>query len=376
MKRLFAAVLAVGFSGFSIPETSAQDAVVAGPPIACGERYTVVLGDTLRDIAIRAYGTGDYPFIFNANRDQLRNPNVVYLGAELLIPCRDGSGPATSQQAEGGPIETAAATAAPAPSAPTAPQGQPFQRQIKFLTGGDYAPFTDEDLRDGGMFTDLVRRSMAKADASRPYRITFVNDWGPHLGILLPEGAFDLGFPWFKPDCTKIDRLSEAMAARCTNFDFSHPFYEVVIGFYVRKGDPAEQARQYSDLFGRTFCRPRGYFTFDLEQEDLRAPNVNLVVPATPSDCFEMLAKGEVDIVSLNVLISEQEIVAQGLLDSVTELSSLAGVQTLHVLSPKTNPFGRTYITLINRGLRELRESGEWFQVVSEHLRDHALRTQ
>ncbi len=65
----------------------------------------------------------------------------------------------------------------------------------------------------------------------------------------------------------------------------------------------------------------------------------------------------------------------QGITDQVSELSALAGIQTLHVLSPKSNPYGRTYLTLINRGLRDLRQSGMWFEVVSRHLAEHAQRT-
>ena len=331
-------------------------------------------GDTLREIAARAYDTGSYQIIYNANQGRLSNPNLIEVNQKLFIPCIDGSGPRTQQQAEAG--ETPQPVQATLSTEQRIAQEDPVQRKIKFLTGGNYAPFTDEGLTEGGMFTELVKRAMDRADDKRPFRITFVNDWGPHLGILLPEGAFDLGFPWFRPDCSKIDKLSESMAARCTNFDFSHPFYEVVIGFYVRKGDPAERARDYSALFGRSICRPRGYFTFDLEQEDLKAPNVRMEVPATPTECFEMLAKGEVDVVSLNVLISEKEIKAQALEGQVSEIGDLAGIQTLHVLSPKNNPYGRTYLTLINRGLRDLRESGDWFEVVSRHLSEHAKRSQ
>ena len=65
-----------------------------------------------------------------------------------------------------------------------------------------------------------------------------------------------------------------------------------------------------------------------------------------------------------------------GAADASAVLSDLAGIQTLHVLSPKTNPYVRTYLTLINRGLRTIRESGEWFEVVSRHLAAHARKAQ
>jgi nucleoid-associated protein YgaU len=49
--------------------------------------YTVVAGDTLRSIAQRFYGDANqWPRIFNANRDQISNPDVISVGWVLTIP--------------------------------------------------------------------------------------------------------------------------------------------------------------------------------------------------------------------------------------------------------------------------------------------------
>ena len=49
--------------------------------------YTVVSGDCLWNIAKRFYGDGSrYPDIFNANRDQISNPNLIYPGQVFVIP--------------------------------------------------------------------------------------------------------------------------------------------------------------------------------------------------------------------------------------------------------------------------------------------------
>jgi nucleoid-associated protein YgaU len=49
--------------------------------------YTVVSGDTLWAIAKRYYGDGSqYPRIYDANRDKIKNPNLIYPGQELVIP--------------------------------------------------------------------------------------------------------------------------------------------------------------------------------------------------------------------------------------------------------------------------------------------------
>lgn len=49
--------------------------------------YTVVSGDCLWNIAKRFYGNGSrYPDIFNANKDKISNPNLIYPGQVLVIP--------------------------------------------------------------------------------------------------------------------------------------------------------------------------------------------------------------------------------------------------------------------------------------------------
>jgi nucleoid-associated protein YgaU len=50
-------------------------------------QYTVVAGDTLRGIAHRFYGD-EYRWrrIFDANRDQISNPDQIFPGQVLNIP--------------------------------------------------------------------------------------------------------------------------------------------------------------------------------------------------------------------------------------------------------------------------------------------------
>lgn len=68
----------------STPDASAQ-------PEAAASKYTVRKGDTLSAIAKREYGNaGEWRRIFEANRDQIDNPDLIHPGQELTIPKEDG----------------------------------------------------------------------------------------------------------------------------------------------------------------------------------------------------------------------------------------------------------------------------------------------
>ena len=49
--------------------------------------YTVVRGDCLYSIATKFYGNGSkYTLIYNANKDKIKNPSLIYAGQVLVIP--------------------------------------------------------------------------------------------------------------------------------------------------------------------------------------------------------------------------------------------------------------------------------------------------
>jgi polar amino acid transport system substrate-binding protein len=217
------------------------------------------------------------------------------------------------------------------------------------------------------MITELVRLAMSSAAQKRTVKIAVVEDWSAHLD-LLEEGAFDLGFPWYRPDCSKADKLGASMRRRCAEFDFSDPLFEVAIGYYVRAGHPLARVTEYDRLSGLRLCRPANHFTFDLVQEGLVAPNATLVVAPEVSDCFIWLERGKVDVVTLSKSLAEGEITRLGLAGKVAEIPALASVQTLHAVAPKTHAHGRAYLDLVNAGLTELDASGRRFEVTSRHL--------
>jgi nucleoid-associated protein YgaU len=63
---------------------------VTGPsrPTAPATRdYTIKSGDSLSKIAKEVYGdAGDWKKIFEANKDKIKDPNMIYPGQKIIIP--------------------------------------------------------------------------------------------------------------------------------------------------------------------------------------------------------------------------------------------------------------------------------------------------
>lgn len=77
----------------SVRESAAQGmAAGGGGGSQGGQSYTVKSGDTLSKISTQFYGDSDeYMRIFYANRDKLKDPNMIQVGQELSIPPDDNN---------------------------------------------------------------------------------------------------------------------------------------------------------------------------------------------------------------------------------------------------------------------------------------------
>jgi polar amino acid transport system substrate-binding protein len=339
-------------------------------------RYEVVRGDTLSQISSKAGVPGGFQVLFNANTDILRSPNLLEVGQVLAIPCADGSlpGAAATTVAVAAPVAEApaaepVAVAEPEPEAAPAPAAAPPTRALRVVTASGYAPFTDADLPGGGLFTQLVLRAFELGNPDQEVNFFFVNDWNAQLDSLLPSGAVDMAFPWFKPDCDRVEVLSPPNAYRCTEFNHSDPFYDALVGYYTLAGSPYEGATAYTDLLGARLCRPDAWFTFDMEAEGLVAPAITLTQP-TQLECWELLEQGEVDVVTYDALPAEDDARSLNMMGRVVSLDALTTTATLHVFVAKDNAEANAALPALNAGLEELRLTGEWFSIVRAGIQD------
>ena len=328
----------------------ASPSAFAQEPIVCDSIYMVQSGDSLSRIANRVYGRiSAYQPIFDYNPGIMSSPNDLPADVGIYIPCIEDD---PSQDGVGELPELAQASSGP----------------LKLLTGSSYPPYVDEGLPNGGFSADLINRALLHDGGLADYRIDVINDWTSHFVPLLEDGAYQLAFPWFKPDCSAQETLGERSIWRCDNLHFSEPLHDVVVSFHA-KPEVAQTISSSDDMHGLRICRPRGYFTHDLEAMGLVPDNYERVAAATPTDCFEQLSEGLVDIVTVNADTTDKILTELNMQDQTQELLDFANVQTLHVVAMKNDPQARVNLLRLNKGLMALKRNGDYRKIASTHLR-------
>ncbi len=387
--------------------------------------YEIQRGDSLRELAIQVYATEDYRFIYDVNRDVIgSNPNIIRVGDILTFPCLEDIGrapelpdteagrmaaemaselvKAAEERAEKAIAAAEARVAAAEAEAKKASEDAVIaaraeakkeieaaraegaalirnaeggerpeirDRQLLLITGGNYAPFTDEALPNRGLYTDLVETAMLRAAPEQPYKIQFVNDWSSHLDLLMPTLAFDATFPWSRPNCEEAEALSESDRTRCETYNFSNPFYEVVDTFFAKDGSGYEETLTYSDFVDATICRPEGWSLSHMDAVGLYEPAIKLMRPVSPDDCFHAVMDGSADIIAIEAHLAVEAIGRLGYEHQIIENPNLAAIKSLNVMTHKDNPDGEAILETLNQGLAIMQQSGEWRDIVSTALR-------
>lgn len=326
--------------------------------------YVVQEGDTIGNIAIKAYGTLDYQIVFNANRDKIGNDiSGLKPGTELVLPCADGR--LTADAAAPDVEKSTQASASLSTN-----EIDDYKPKVKFVTGGDWYPFADEGLTGGGFLVRLVETAMHRAGNNRDYLVGWVDDWDSHMTVLLPFNAYDLSIAWYVPDCTKTDSMSEMTHDFCDNFVFSKPLYDAVFGFFTRADSPYAGAKTLPDFAGARICRSEGYSMHDLDEAGLIEPAVTISIPPLIGDCAEGVMQGLYDVMSVEsqAMVSVRK--ELGLGDEFVESPFVTSIQAISAMGSKSNPRALEFIEELNAGLDEMRESGEWYDIVASSLKE------
>jgi polar amino acid transport system substrate-binding protein len=339
---------------------------------SCGTEYKIKEGETLAQIAARVYGNPtQWTVIFYANQDRLgTNASLLVPGLAIMLPCIGGASPSSPQPQN---------ATAPVPPPAAAPADAPIMistmvRRVEFLTADGYPPFTGRALEGGGMLTEVISSAMnivkQEAKGRFDFGISWVNDWSAHLNPLLLTRAFDVGYPWARPDCDGAASLDATSQFRCRKFFFSDPLYEVITSLFVRNGS-AITSLQSEKINGATLCLPAGQGAYELDQGGrnwVKDGKVTLMRPPTVEECFRLLDNGTVEGVVATEYSGRASMISLGLADKVRMLDQPVALTPLHVVVSKSHPHARTILYYMNTALAKLRDSGEYDMIVERHL--------
>lgn len=328
----------------------------------CGGVYVVKPGDSLSVIADGMYkNAGMWSAIHQNNLDKIGpKPERLNVGMRLDLACinglptgLEGGTEAVEVKAPTAPLQVAEGTAATA-------------RKINLLTADDYAPFTDRKSLNGGLVTEVVQTAMTRANPAEGFAIHWVNDWSAHLDPLLSNALLDLGFPWLKPDCVQTPDNY-----RCENFYFSDSMFEMLVLVFAAKDRPVAFDKD-DDMLGKTLCRPKGYYTHDLDKDGrnwLKDGKIKLEMPDKNADCFNMLLEGKVDAVVVDEFTGRATMKELGIADRVEVVQSRPlSIEGLHVVVHKSHPRAQELLDMINKGLAEIKANGTYQKVIGPHM--------
>ena len=410
-------VILIGFIG-----GLSQQAVQASP---CGGQHEITSGDSLSFLASLGPHYSDpsyWPILYQANKDRIGdNPDLIYPGTMLRIPCVDENGDLLPGQfdADGNPIEsmfdgthdhasmmaaaqgqgsdstetddnhashdhgdttstattetaattqtstntatiTTVAKAAPATISNAAAAGG----SIRLLTGDDYGISVDRSVSNGRVVAKLMDAALNE-NQDINHNITWINDWSAHLNPLLSAHSFDVGFPWLKPDCS-----ANASDLRCSQFLFSDPIYEISMLLFVNAASPMA-FNSDADVEGKKICRPSGYFTHDLDANGrnwLAENKIELKQPGSVQQCFRMLLQNQVDGVAVNEYTGRTIVKSMRIEDQVSVFdSNPISKESAYAVVHNQHPRAEELIAQINQSIKASKSSGSYQQVLDSN---------
>lgn len=228
--------------------------------------------------------------------------------------------------------------------------GEAQTKELRLVTGDAFPPFSDRALADGGIITEVVRRSFETAGYDTVEIIW--RSWlkGFEMTTLAEaDGTFPYAFT----------------RARDRTVIFSDPITNLTAyGWYANKSDGFEDN---TELVGKTLCLPLGYAELGSTGQLLSNGQAARLSPPDMKTCFKLLAAGRVDSVVSPIPEAHSAIQAAGLLigdfDHIEEgLSDMP----LHFVVGRSHPKAEIIIRDFNAALEKLRETGELSRILGQ----------
>ena len=160
---------------------------------------------------------------------------------------------------------------------------------IKLVTGNDFPPYTDEKLKNGGMYTSILKSILNRLKI--PYIIEFY-PWARGYDMV-KNGKFDATFPYaFTEERSKDVKFSRISLVESPVYLFAN------IKFKNKKN--------IDGLKGTTYCNPVGYYNEDTVLKILNKNEIKKISKFDEKSCIDAIINNEADfMVSSEMQINE-----------------------------------------------------------------------
>ena len=208
---------------------------------------------------------------------------------------------------------------------------------------GEYPPYTSERFPSGGPVSVIVARALKMVNLETELKF---GGWAEVPSNL--ETGNSIAFPYAK----NSERLSR--------YAYSDVIFSGRSRFFTLYDQPASLFKNKKHWTGKTYCRPLGW---DQESIEVRYKEFNFKVLQVKEMeyCFKLLKERRVDLVPAAESLGWATV--HRLFESTHGIQTLDDVADrfdLHVIISKANPKSRPILDALNRGLRQLKTSGEY----------------
>ena len=227
----------------------------------------------------------------------------------------------------------------------------PLDSTLHLVTGNDFAPFTGEELPQGGLLTEMVRRAFEEVGLH--YEVRFMPWRRGYDGVL--AGKFLGTFPYVRTRDREMEML------------FSDPLLEVRQLVYLSVHS-SMVFRSPEDFRGRRVCAPVGY-ALPPELAELAASGaLTRESPADLPACVRMVASGRVDAFIIDEFTGRSA-VAKAMAGDEIRIAPLPYARTgQHLILSRSMPEAAAILAAFNAGLKKLKDGGAFEEMLRRHL--------
>lgn len=222
--------------------------------------------------------------------------------------------------------------------------------RLDLVTGTDFAPFTGEDLPNGGFITELVQRAFQAV--GRTHDVRFIPWKRGYDGVI--AGRFLATFPYVRT----IDRERAAL--------FSDPMIELRQFVYLSTQSGME-FNEPADFRGRVVCAPTGYALPDALEALYRRGELARETPSSLEACVRMVAAGRADAFVLDEYTGSTAVIHAGVIDNIRIAEKPYAIVSLHLIVGRGNPDAAAILGDFNAGLRMLKSGDAFDEMLARH---------